>query len=359
MSIPFTKALLDWDLNQNNRPMPWKGEKDPYKIWLSEIILQQTRVEQGWSYYERFIKTYPTIVDLANANDEKLFKLWEGLGYYNRCRNLLFTARHIVHELNGIFPSTYPDLIALKGVGPYTAAAIASFAFNLPYAVVDGNVFRVFARYYGLSTPTDTKEGVTLFNKVAAENLSKKNPGNYNQALMDFGATVCKPMLPLCSICPLQKKCIAFSINKVNQLPVKLKSIQKKNRYFDFYCFQFKDKWLIQKRGPGDIWEGLHQFYLTEQIKLQPIHYQSIVSLLQEQLGVDVSMLAANAPIIFTPYKQQLTHQTIQARFIIIPFNKMPPVFVNALWLNKKQIKALAFPKIINEFLQQDFIKKY
>ncbi len=358
MSIPFTKALLNWDLNNNNRPMPWKGEKDPYRIWLSEIILQQTRVEQGWPYYERFIKNYPTIFDLAKAKDEKVFKLWEGLGYYNRCRNLLFTARHIVKEMDGVFPKTYASLLELKGVGPYTAAAIASFAYNLPHAVVDGNVFRVFARFYGLATPTDTKEGIVLFNQVALENLSKTEAGNYNQALMDFGATVCKPMAPLCSSCVMQNKCVAFSINKVNQLPVKSKSIQKKNRYFDFYCFQFNDSWLIQKRGPGDIWEGLNQFYLVEQDKLQTIKETNIQTLIKVQLGIQDKYLLTGTQIIFAPYKQQLTHQTIQARFIIIPLKKIPPVFVNELWFNKNQIKKLAFPKIINEFLQQDFLKK-
>jgi len=238
MNTIFTDLLLKWDKKSNHRPMPWKGEKDPYKIWLSEIILQQTRVEQGWSYYEKFISTYPNIHLLAKAKENEVFKLWEGLGYYNRCRNLLFTAKHIVTTFNGIFPSNYEDLLKLKGVGPYTAAAIASFAFNLPHAVVDGNVFRVFARYYGIHTPTDTKEGLTIFNKIASENLAFKKAGIYNQALMDFGATVCKPMSPLCGDCVMQNTCAAFAQKTVGQLPIKEKVIQKKKRYFDYFLFK-------------------------------------------------------------------------------------------------------------------------
>jgi A/G-specific adenine glycosylase len=218
MITPFTQLLLKWDKSSNHRPMPWKGETDPYKIWLSEIILQQTRVEQGWDYYEKFVKKYPTIFKLAMAKDEEVFKLWEGLGYYNRCSNLLHTARWIVKEYKGVFPNTYDTLLALKGIGPYTASAIASFAFNLPYAVVDGNVFRVFSRYYGITLATDSKEGIQFFNEVAHENLATKNAGIYNQALMDFGATICKPMGPLCNACVMQKNCVAFNTNQIHLL---------------------------------------------------------------------------------------------------------------------------------------------
>jgi A/G-specific adenine glycosylase len=234
MSTYFTKQLLYWNQTANHRSMPWKGESDPYKIWLSEVILQQTRVDQGRAYYEKFIQAYPTIQDLAKAKDEKVFKLWEGLGYYNRCRNLLHTARHISNHSKGIFPNTYEGLLALKGIGPYTAAAIASFAFNLPYAVVDGNVFRVLARFHGISTPTDTKEGITLFNTLSNQHFAKDQPGAYNQAIMDFGATVCTPSNPDCVACNLSSKCVAFNVNKVNQLPVKIKRITKKKRHFEY-----------------------------------------------------------------------------------------------------------------------------
>lgn len=357
MTPKFTKTLLEWNSLSNDRPMPWKGEKDPYKIWLSEIILQQTRVDQGWAYYERFVKKYPTIFDLAATKDEQVFKLWEGLGYYNRCKNLLATARYIVRHLNGVFPNTYEKLIDLKGIGPYTASAIASFAFNLPYAVLDGNVYRVFARYYGIHTPTDTKEGLQLFSKMATDNLSKSFPGLYNQALMDFGATICKPMAPLCARCVMQHQCVAFAQNLVNQLPVKIKTITKKKRFFDFYCFQFEDKWLVQKRGEGDIWNGLYQFYLLEQDSQQSIKNTHPIEVLKEQLGIAQKCIVPQEQVIFAGYQQTLTHQLIQARFVMIQLKKIPSVFSKALWVNKKQIKKLPFPKILNDFLQRDFSK--
>jgi len=357
MSKQFTNKLLDWDRSENDRPMPWKGEKDPYKIWLSEIILQQTRVEQGWAYYEKFIKAFPSIFDLAKAKEEKVFKLWEGLGYYNRCRNLLFTAKQIVHERKGVFPNVYDDLIALKGVGPYTASAIASFAFNLPHAVVDGNVFRVFARYYGIETPIDTKEGLQIFNQIAQEHIDKKLPGQYNQALMDFGATVCKPMSPLCSDCVMQRNCVAFSLNKVNQLPIKLKRIQKKKRHFDFYCFEWEGKWLLQKREGGDIWSGLYQFYMLEQDKFQPLSWELVEQVLAAQLGIKKNHFATQNLLFFSPYTQQLTHQSIAARFIIVSLKTIPAAFKNAKWFSIKQMKTLPFPKLVNDFLEQDFNK--
>lgn len=344
--------------------MPWKGEKDPYKIWLSEIILQQTRVEQGWAYYEKFVKTFPTIQDLAKAKDEKVYKLWEGLGYYNRCKNLIYTARQIVAENNGIFPSDYPSLLALKGIGPYTAAAIASFAYNLPYAVVDGNVFRVFSRFYGIEIPIDSKEGIDTFNKVADQNLSKLNAGIYNQALMDFGATICKPMAPSCSSCIMQKKCVAFLDNKVNQLPIKSKSIQKKKRHFDFFCFTYKGKWLIQKRSEGDIWSGLYQFYLIENTALPIITSAYLKQVCGDQLGIKPSQIAEGFDLkasdktkVSIIYHQTLTHQLLQARFIKIELEILPSIFTNASWVNTKQMSKFPFPKIINDFLTTQFEK--
>ena len=192
-----------WNRHQNKRKMPWKGEKDPYKIWLSEIILQQTRVEQGLKYYEKFISTFSDIHKLAAAKDEKIYKLWEGLGYYSRCKNLIETARFISKKLNGKFPDAFEDILSLKGVGNYTASAIASFAYNQPYAVVDGNVFRVLSRFFGIKKPIDSTEGKKLFSGLAFELLDKKRPGIYNQALMDFGAVICKPY-PLCNSCVLK-----------------------------------------------------------------------------------------------------------------------------------------------------------
>ena len=354
MSTPFTNLLLKWDISSNDRPMPWKGEKNPYKIWLSEIILQQTRVEQGWAYYEKFVNTFPTIQQLAKAKDDKVFKLWEGLGYYNRCRNLLFTARFIVKELNGVFPTSYDQLLELKGIGPYTASAIASFAYNLPYAVVDGNVFRVFARFYGIHTPTDTKEGINIFNEIAEQNLAKNAAGVYNQALMDFGATVCKPMAPLCAACVMQKKCIAFQKNQVNQLPIKLKVIQKKKRYFDFFIFQYRDQVLIQKREAGDIWQDLFQFYLVENesiVKPTSIYFEEVFN---AQLAISKASIKVEKKSIV--YHQQLTHQLLEVRFFSIHLKSIPAVFAKALWVKRSEIKKYPFPKIINQFLEQEGI---
>ena len=329
--------------------MPWKGEKNPYKIWLSEIILQQTRVEQGWAYYEKFIKTYPTIQHLAKAKENEVFKLWEGLGYYNRCRNLMFTAKQIVNEFNGVFPNTYEGLIALKGVGPYTASAIASFAYNQPYAVVDGNVYRVFSRYYGIHTPIDSKAGLVQFNKIAIENLAPKKAGIYNQALMDFGATVCKPMSPLCAECIMRTSCNAYKLNKVGQLPIKEKVIQRKNRYFDFFCFKLGNKVLLQKRESGDIWAGLFQFYLVENDKLLKIDSTFYDQILSNQLMLDKQLVKITQPQ--KVYTQMLTHQQLLVRFHIVELNSLAKVFENGNWTAIHSIKKLAFPKTINNFL--------
>jgi len=326
-----------------------RGERS-YKIWLSEIILQQTRVEQGWAYYEKFLKNFPTIFQLAAAKDEKVFKLWEGLGYYNRCKNLLFTARHIVKEFKGKFPNSYEGLLLLKGVGPYTASAIASFAYNLPHAVVDGNVFRVFSRFYGIATPIDTKEGIQIFNKIAFENLSKTQAGIYNQALMDFGATICKPMAAQCPSCVMRKKCMAFTENQVNLLPVKLKSIQKKNRFFDFFIFKYDDQFLIQKRAEGDIWSNLYQFYLIENEKLAVIDKKYIQKLILEPLAISRENIISLLPS--SVYKQTLTHQQIEARFIVIHLDNKPALFTKALWVKKEGFKKYPFPKIVNDFLK-------
>ena len=217
----FTTLLLKWHKRKNSRTMPWKGEKDPYRIWLSEVILQQTRVDQGWSYYEKFITAFPTIHDLAVAPEQQVFKLWEGLGYYSRCRNLIATAKKIDTEYKGEFPSTYEEILALKGIGPYTAAAISSFAFRLPHAVVDGNVTRVLARYFGEKTPIDTTAGKRLFTELAGNLLDKEHPDVYNQAIMDFGATVCLPRNPLCTDCIQRDDCQARINELTTQLPVK------------------------------------------------------------------------------------------------------------------------------------------
>jgi len=348
MEKRFTDTLMKWHERSNKREMPWKGEKDPYKIWLSEVILQQTRVEQGWDYYTRFIKKYPTIGHLAGANDQEVFKLWEGLGYYNRCKNLLYTAREIVKDRKGKFPDQYEAILSLKGVGPYTAAAIASFAYNLPYAVVDGNVFRVLSRYFGVEEAIDSAKGKNLFTTLANKVLSKTKAGLYNQAIMDFGATVCKPFAPACTACPLQKNCIAFSEGKVNQLPVKEKSLQRKHRWFYYFLFEHDGKLLVHQRTAKDIWQNLFEFYLLEADEL--IHWdESNVKLwLKGQLGVQKALVTH----ISTPSVQQLTHQQIKGQFISVRLNTVPAFLKNYQWQPAKNIRKLPFPKFITQYLE-------
>ncbi len=342
----FTKQLLLWNEKYNTREMPWKGEKDPYKIWLSEIILQQTRVEQGLEYYNRFVKTFPTVHHLAKAPETTIFKLWEGLGYYTRCKNLIATARYISTALKGKFPSEYENILALKGIGPYTAAAIGSFAFNIPKAVVDGNVFRVLARYFGISTPIDNNEGKKEFTTLADSLLDKKQPGIYNQALMDLGAVICKPQLPLCNGCLLKKNCVAFISDKVNEWPVKEKSIVKKTRWFYYLIAEHKGQYYIRKRPAKDIWENLYEFILIENS-----HAATIDELLKTD---EAKALTGNTKIqiqsVSGIYKQQLTHLTIFGQFIRIQLSK--PLKSDGFELvDKKQMENLPFPKFINQYL--------
>ncbi len=342
----FTETLLKWHKKDNQREMPWKGEKDPYKIWLSEVILQQTRVAQGWAYYDRFIKNFPTIMDLAKAKDPEVFKLWEGLGYYNRCKNLLFTAREIAKERQGQFPNSYEALLALKGVGPYTAAAIASFAYNLPYAVVDGNVFRVLSRYFGQDEPIDSTVGKHLFTELAARVLAKKEAGLYNQAIMDFGATMCKPFSPSCSICPLQKKCVAYADGRVNRLPVKEKTLLRKTRWFYYFLFEQDGKWLVNQRMGKDIWQNLHEFYLLETEEALKWDETAVKNWLKEQIGVNKAVVAKISPL----FVQQLTHQQIKGQFITVRLNSIPPFLKKYQWEHVNSLQKLAFPKFITQY---------
>ena len=258
----FRRSLLDWNLNKNDRKMPWKGIKDPYKIWLSEIMLQQTRVEQGMGYYNRFIKAFPTVESLSQATENQIFKLWEGLGYYSRCRNLIATAKKVSFELGGRFPETREGLLSLKGVGPYTAAAIGSFAFGLPLAVVDGNVMRVLSRVLGIKEPVDQPAVKKKIEKYAGELLDDKNPAAYNQAIMDLGAVVCKPQQPACSQCPFQKKCFAHKHELQATLPVKSKKIKSRERFIYYLILEHAGKQLLRKRRGNDIWKGLYEFVL-------------------------------------------------------------------------------------------------
>lgn len=344
----FTKTLMKWHYAHNTRSMPWKEEKDPYKIWLSEIILQQTRTLQGLPYYLKFIGSYPTVKHLAATDDETAFRLWQGLGYYNRCKNMLATARYIARELNGVFPTAYEDILNLKGIGLYTAAAIASFAYGAPYAVVDGNVIRVLARYFGVETPFDTTTGKKGFQDLAGQLLDKTDSAGYNQAIMDFGATVCTPSKPLCSDCMLRPGCFAYNSGLVNDLPVKSKKLKIKNRYFNYIIFRSGDALLISKRDGKDIWQNLHEPFLVET---------------EEPVGVDVLLKnellnPMNLPVQQLLYegveKQKLTHQLIETRFYSFEVeNKDDYPFLPGKWVPVKDLKNMAFPKSIVSFLEK------
>ncbi|MBK6932730.1 MAG: A/G-specific adenine glycosylase [Saprospirales bacterium] len=255
----FQKNLLDWHAG-HSRPMPWKGERDPYKVWLSEIILQQTRVEQGLPYFEKFVAAYPTVERLAAAPLDAVLKLWEGLGYYSRARNMHATALYIATERDGRFPDTYAGLRALKGVGDYTAAAIASFAFDLPYAVLDGNVYRVLARFFGIDTPTDTPAARKQFAGLAQQLLDPARSGACNQAIMDFGATQCTPQQPACVPCPLRPHCAAFHSNRVPLLPRRSKTPEKRQRFFAYAVFYHRGMVWVGQRHDKDIWQNLYEF---------------------------------------------------------------------------------------------------
>lgn len=347
----FTKLLLQWNELENQRQMPWKGEKDPYKIWLSEVILQQTRVEQGWAYYNRFIQQYHTIHDLANAPETEVFKLWEGLGYYSRCKNLMATAKYISTECKGIFPNTYPAILQLSGIGPYTAAAIASFAFDLPHAVVDGNVYRVLSRYFAIDTPIDSPQGKLLFQELAQELLHLPNPAVYNQAMMDFGATVCKPKSPVCTDCPLAKKCQAFELGLVANLPVKSKKLVRKSRWFNYVVIRSGDRYWVRKRTESDIWANLYEFVLVETPEAistsELMDHPAVKSLLGKRKATVVETAS--------PYLQQLTHQTIHGQFVLLemPRANLPEPYRAA---TAAELSTLPFPKFLSRYLQDNFV---
>jgi len=342
----FTTELLRWNSEANNRQLPWKHEKDPYKIWLSEIILQQTRAEQGRPYYEQFILHYPKVEDLANAPEDEVFRLWQGLGYYNRCRNLMTAAKTIAHQYKGVFPKSYDEILELKGVGPYTAAAIASFAFDLPYAVLDGNVYRVLSRYFGIDTPIDSLEGKRYFQELATELIDKKQAAAFNQSIMDFGASVCTPQLPDCEHCPLQRNCVAYKQEMVSLLPVKTKKLIVKERDFDYLVLTTDDEIYIRQRSQKDIWQGLYEFYLIENEK----NYQdtAIWHELQPYVHESTDLEFEN--------RQKLTHQLIRSRFHLIHLHTKPMFLTGGLWTAKDSLKKYPFPKTILSFLSR---KKY
>jgi len=339
----FSSTLLNWH-KKNNRSLPWKVDQDPYKIWLSEVILQQTRVEQGVPYYQKFITAFPSVHDLAQADESNVLKIWEGLGYYSRARNLYESAKYISTHLNGVFPSSYENLLKLKGVGPYTAAAIASFAYNLPYAVVDGNVYRVLSRIFGIKTPIDSSEGRKEYQKTAQELLNSQEPGAYNQAIMDFGATVCTPKNPNCSQCPFLDQCYALLKNSISQLPVKSKKIQKKNRFLNYYVLLYHNEIAIKQRNQNDIWKGLYEFYLIETSHPVPQPKELIAT-----NSWRIASFGSN-----NTYWHKLTHRDLKVTFTVINLENKANLPEDLFFIKTKNLSKFAYPKVIHCFFKDN-----
>jgi A/G-specific adenine glycosylase len=344
----FVSALLRWNASANKREMPWKGEKNPYKIWLSEVILQQTRVEQGKAYYERFIKTFPDIKSLARAPEEKVLKLWEGLGYYSRCRNLIHTAKYIYKELGGQFPTTYEQVLSLKGIGPYTAAAISSFAYDLPYAVLDGNVFRVLSRIFDIEKPIDSHGARDLFQSLSSDMLPPQQAADYNQAMMDFGAVICKP-LPLCAECFFNRHCAAYLAGKQLLLPVKQKKAKRKERWFNYIVLEFNGMLALRKRPEGDIWQSLYEPVLIETPKKTAL--KKILSEVENEFG----FMTVDYKIASSVYhvSQKLTHQQIHFSFIHLFLNKRKKLS-GFEWIRRRDFSDIPFPKTVRQVLMQE-----
>ena len=336
----FSKNLLRWHATYD-RNMPWKNRTDAYAIWLSEIILQQTRVAQGLPYYLRFLDKFPTVHDLAQADEQAVMKLWEGLGYYSRARNLHFTAKYISEQLDGHFPDTYKGLLTLKGVGPYTAAAIASFAFQLPHAVVDGNVFRVLARYTANFTDISSSLGRKEFTTLANQLLDDKQPAKFNQALMDLGAMICKPTKPNCTDCPVSGDCQALAQNIIYELPVKLKMMKRKTRYFHYFVFRKGQTIWIQKRTKKDIWQSLYEFP----------HIELDKSISEKMIHDYLRKIAPKSKEVrqVGPFTQLLTHQKIIGQFLVLDI-KHAPSLANILPIEYDKLSTFPFPKMMTEF---------
>jgi A/G-specific adenine glycosylase len=341
----FADKIKAW-YQQNKRELPWRTTKDPYKIWLSEVILKQTRVEQGTKYYLAFIDAFPTVKDLAKAKEDKVLKLWQGLGYYSRARNLHTSAKYIVNTLHGKFPEKYDDLIQLKGVGIYTASAIASFAYNEAKAVVDGNVYRVLSRVFGIETPIDSHNGQKIFQRLANELLNKKNAAIHNQAIMEFGSQFCTANKPNCQQCIFSNKCLAFSQNTVNELPRKEKKIKVSKRHFTYLIMlDKKDKILLNKRLGKDIWKGLYDFPLIEKEKelSEATLFKSIE--FKSQTNNKAAVL-----YISKMYKHVLSHQIIYAKFIVLKLNQSHKK--ETITANTKTLTKFAYPRLIDIFLK-------
>ena len=323
--MSFTTTILQW-FRENGRALPWRETKDAYAIWLSEIILQQTRIEQGRPYWERFMKRWPRVEDLARASEDEVLREWQGLGYYSRARNLHKAARQVV-EMGG-FPQTLEGIKSLKGVGDYTAAAIGSIAFGLPAAVVDGNVYRVLARHYGIHTPINTTEGKHEFAALAQELLPKDEASAYNQGMMDFGAIQCTPQSPRCMICPLQETCVALHEGRVGELPVKQKTLKVKELCLTYIYIRYNGMTAIHRRGKGDIWQGLYEPWLTDEVP-------------------------SGAVLLRQNVKHVLTHRVIYADFWLWEPAEQPALPEDYSWIREEEWDNYGVPRLIEIMLNE------
>lgn len=348
----FLLQTLNW-YRRNKRDLPWRDTKNAYFIWLSEIILQQTRVEQGLSYFYKFTSEFPTVQDLANADEEEVLKLWQGLGYYSRARNLHATAKIISTKYKGKFPNTLKEIEELKGIGPYTAAAIASFAFDLPHAVVDGNVYRVLSRVFGVDLAIDRGEGKKYFQNLANELLQKKDAATYNQAIMEFGALYCRPVNPDCENCIFNSKCVAFAKGTINELPFKSKKTKVKDRYFNYFLFQHKNTTYISKRSKKDIWQGLYEFYLIETLKKQKP--DALLNIKEFKTITTLKNVIVKS--VSREYKHVLSHQNLHTIFYHIQL-KQPIKYKLLKKVNIDSIHKYAFPRLIEKYLKDENIIK-
>lgn len=348
--MKWTETLLKWYF-KNKRNFLWRETRDPYKIWLSEIILQQTRTSQGLPFYKKFIKEYPTIKHLALSSEQNILKLWQGLGYYSRARNLHFTAKYILNKHNGKFPNSYQEILNLRGVGDYTASAISSICFDLPHAVVDGNVYRFLSRYFGITTQVGSMIGFKEFKEKATSLMDKSQPGNYNQALIEFGALQCKPRKPDCSKCPFNQDCFALNYNKINFLPVKRKINKIKDRHFNYLVILDKNGMVvIEKRQGIGIWQNMYQFPLIEtNQKIKNIN-EFITHLMRSKLKLEIKkekwILWNRTSII-----HKLSHQKLHIFFWI---NKTTEILPNALTI--EDLKKLPVPVVLQNFINKFFI---
>lgn len=353
----FSEQIIHW-YQQNKRDLPWRHTRDPYVIWLSEVILQQTRVDQGLPYFHRFLERFPRVEDFAGASEDEILRLWQGLGYYSRARNMHQAAKTVLREHHGRFPSHYTQLLQLKGVGEYTAAAIASFAADEAQAVVDGNVFRVLSRYFGIATPINSSAGKKEFGALAQEVLNKKSPGLHNQAMMEFGALHCTPKKSACFTCPLRLSCTALATDQVNELPVKLKSKPPRHRIFHYLLYRQGDQVLVNKRGPGDIWQNLYELPLIEdlvptEISALPVtklgpgsdHFYSQVD---QYFGPNAQVTLLEGPV-----KHVLSHQHIRA-FLWSIHVSPSDIQKKDGWnyVDTKDLDTLAKPKLIVSLLE-------